>query len=109
VPTYEYRCIACDHRNETREGFDAPAKQACPVCGGLARRLLFPPPIVFKGSGFYITDSRKGTQATLRDNDNAVSASSGKSSGSDAPAPAATSSDTSSTSSSDSAAASSSD
>jgi predicted nucleic acid-binding Zn ribbon protein len=50
-----------------REGFDAPARQTCPRCGGMAKRVLFPPPIVFKGSGFYITDSRKGSQATVSD------------------------------------------
>jgi putative FmdB family regulatory protein len=58
VPTYEYKCTVCGHRYETREGFDAPSTQACPNCGSLAKRVLFPPPIVFKGSGFYVTDSR---------------------------------------------------
>jgi putative FmdB family regulatory protein len=67
LPTYEYKCTSCGHRYETREGFDAPARQPCPNCGETAKRLLFPPPIVFKGSGFYITDSRKGSQATLAD------------------------------------------
>ena len=67
MPTYEYRCSICDHRYETREGFDAPAKQTCPSCGGPARRVLFPPPIVFKGSGFYITDSRKGSSQVTVD------------------------------------------
>jgi putative FmdB family regulatory protein len=65
VPTYEYKCTQCDNQYETREGFDAPSRQACPRCGGVAKRLLFPPPIVFKGSGFYITDSRKGSQVTV--------------------------------------------
>jgi len=65
VPTYEYRCTSCGHQYETREGFDAPARQDCPRCGATAKRLLFPPPIVFKGSGFYITDSRKGSQVTV--------------------------------------------
>jgi putative FmdB family regulatory protein len=67
VPTYEYKCSSCGHRYETREGFDAPPTQACPSCGAVAKRVLFPPPIVFKGSGFYITDSRKGTSATVAD------------------------------------------
>jgi putative FmdB family regulatory protein len=65
VPTYEYKCSACEHTYETRESFDAPSRQACPRCGGLAKRLLFPPPIVFKGSGFYVTDSRKGSSHTI--------------------------------------------
>jgi putative FmdB family regulatory protein len=68
VPLYDYKCTACDNQYETREGFDAPSRQPCPRCGGEAKRLLHPPPIVFKGSGFYITDSRKGSQATLAEN-----------------------------------------
>ncbi len=65
MPLYDYKCTTCDHYYEIREGFDAPSLQTCPECGGEAKRLLHPPPIVFKGSGFYITDSRKGSQATL--------------------------------------------
>ena len=65
MPLYDYKCTTCDNRYETREGFDAPPRQPCPQCGNEAKRVLHPPPIVFKGSGFYITDSRKGSQATL--------------------------------------------
>ena len=65
MPTYAYKCTGCDHRYETRESFDSPARQACPVCGEIAKRVIFPPPIVFKGSGFYVTDSRKGSSATV--------------------------------------------
>ena len=67
MPTYEYKCTSCENQYETREGFDAPARQTCPRCGGLAKRMLFPPPIVFKGSGFYITDSRKGSSQVTVD------------------------------------------
>ncbi len=59
MPTYEYRCPDCAHQYEKREGFDAPAAQKCPQCGGTAQRVIYAPPIVFKGSGFYVTDSRK--------------------------------------------------
>ncbi len=59
MPKYDYRCTACGHVYEKREGFDAPAVQTCPRCEGLARRVLTAPAIVFKGSGWYITDSRK--------------------------------------------------
>ena len=58
MPTYGYRCQTCAHEYEKREGFDAPVKQKCPKCGKQARRMLFAPPVVFKGSGFYKTDSR---------------------------------------------------
>jgi putative FmdB family regulatory protein len=60
VPTYDYRCSACDHFYEKQEGFDAPSTQPCPRCGAPARRVYSPPPIIFKGSGFYVTDSKKG-------------------------------------------------
>jgi putative FmdB family regulatory protein len=65
VPTYAYKCTNCGHQYETRESFDAPPRQECPKCGEVAKRVLFAPPIVFKGSGFYITDSRKGSSATI--------------------------------------------
>jgi putative FmdB family regulatory protein len=61
LPTYEYRCTKCGHRYERREGFDAPARQRCSVCGAEARRVLHAPPILFKASGFYVTDNRKGS------------------------------------------------
>jgi putative FmdB family regulatory protein len=67
VPLYDYKCTACEHRYEMRQGFDAPPRQKCPVCGEEAKRVLHAPPIVFKGSGFYVTDSRKGSQVTVGD------------------------------------------
>jgi putative FmdB family regulatory protein len=68
VPLYDYKCSSCGNQYELREGFDAPSRQPCPKCGNEAKRVLHPPPIVFKGSGFYITDSKKGDSATLADN-----------------------------------------
>lgn len=68
MPLYDYKCTSCGNLYEQREGFDAPARQPCPKCGNEAKRVLHPPPIVFKGSGFYITDSKKGDTATLADN-----------------------------------------
>lgn len=59
MPIYEYLCAKCSNLYEKREGFDAPAKQKCPKCRGKAQRVIQAPPIVFKGSGFYKTDSRK--------------------------------------------------
>jgi len=64
VPKYDYRCSACSNLYEKREGFDAPSMQECPRCGGQARRVLTPPAIVFKGSGWYITDSRNGRSSS---------------------------------------------
>jgi putative FmdB family regulatory protein len=64
VPLYEYSCESCGKRYEKREGFDAPARQKCQHCGKMAIRVLHAPPIVFKGSGFYKTDSRGVASAT---------------------------------------------
>lgn len=58
MPTYEYACESCGHQYEKREGFDAKPRQKCPNCGKTAQRVLSRPAIVFKGSGFYKTDSR---------------------------------------------------
>ncbi|HRC63168.1 MAG TPA: zinc ribbon domain-containing protein [Dehalococcoidia bacterium] len=58
MPLYDYQCEA-GHRYEKRESFGAPAQQPCDQCGKPARRLLNAPPIVFKGSGWYVTDSKR--------------------------------------------------
>lgn len=63
MPKYDYRCGA-GHQYEKREGFDAPPLQDCQVCGEPARRVLTPPAIVFKGSGWYKTDSRPSGSVT---------------------------------------------
>jgi putative FmdB family regulatory protein len=60
VPIYEYACTACGERTEARQGFDDPPLEECPRCGGRLRRLYSPVGIVFKGSGFYSTDAKKG-------------------------------------------------
>jgi putative FmdB family regulatory protein len=59
LPIYEYRCTECGNEYERREGFDAPATQRCSRCGSESRRVIHAPPILFKGSGFYVTDNRK--------------------------------------------------
>ena len=59
MPIYEYECNACHYRFDKRQGFnDAPLAE-CPKCQGTARRVFYPAPIIFKGSGFYVTDSRR--------------------------------------------------
>jgi putative FmdB family regulatory protein len=61
VPTYAYRCAACDHRFEAVQRMaDAPLTE-CPVCTGSVKRVIQNVPVVFKGSGWYKTDSRKST------------------------------------------------
>ncbi len=76
MPVYEYRCSR-GHRYDRVEGFDAPAEQTCPHCGGSARRQFSAPAVIFKGSGFYSTDNRKASS----------SGGSGGNGGSSAPAP----------------------
>jgi putative FmdB family regulatory protein len=58
VPTYEYLCDSCGNRYEKQESFSAKPKQRCPKCAKTANRVIFAPPIVFKGNGFYKTDNR---------------------------------------------------
>lgn len=58
MPTYEYACTACTHRFELVQKFtDAPVTE-CPQCAGALRKVYFAAGVVFKGSGWYINDSR---------------------------------------------------
>ncbi len=57
MPTYEYKCSA-GHQYEMQQPFGSPAEQPCTKCGKPALRVLFAPPLVFKGGGFYKTSSR---------------------------------------------------
>ncbi|HEY8314360.1 MAG TPA: FmdB family zinc ribbon protein [Candidatus Baltobacteraceae bacterium] len=63
MPLYDYRCTTCNNVTEVRHGFDDVHKEPCPACGGALSRVFNPAPIVFKGSGFYVTDSRKSGEA----------------------------------------------
>ncbi len=65
MPTYEYRCVSCDHQFERFQRItDEPVKE-CEICGEPVKRLLFPVAIHFKGSGFYTTDyAHKNALAT---------------------------------------------
>jgi putative FmdB family regulatory protein len=62
VPLYDYQCRKCNEVTEVRHGFKESFEGACPQCGGEMARVFNPAGIVFKGSGFYITDSRKGAE-----------------------------------------------
>jgi putative FmdB family regulatory protein len=61
VPLYEYECQDCHCHFDRRQRFDEEPVAICPECQGKARRVIHSTPIIFKGSGFYITDSRKNT------------------------------------------------
>ncbi len=59
MPTYEYECNRCKAVYELRQGFDAETTHKCEECGkGTAKRILHAPKVLFKGSGWYVTDSR---------------------------------------------------
>ncbi len=58
MPTYEYACKACGKHVEAVQSFSDPALTTCPACGGELRKIFGNVGIVFKGSGFYKTDSR---------------------------------------------------
>jgi putative FmdB family regulatory protein len=60
VPTYVYECGVCQCRFERKQSFDEEPVAMCPECQGKARRIIHSIPVIFKGSGFYTTDSRKG-------------------------------------------------
>lgn len=64
MPLYEYQCRPNGHRFEVRHGINEDPVQECPECGGEVRRVIHPVGIVFKGSGFYATDSRSSSTAT---------------------------------------------
>jgi putative FmdB family regulatory protein len=59
MPIYEYECEKCACRIELKRRFgEDEGSPCCPQCRGKVRRLFSPPVILFKGSGFYVTDSR---------------------------------------------------
>lgn len=64
MPTYAYACTSCDHRFEVRQSFSDAALSECPECTGAVRKLFNTVGIVFKGSGFYATDSRSSSSAS---------------------------------------------
>ena len=58
MPTYEYACQSCGAHVEVFQRFSEEALTECGVCGGPLRKVFHPAGILFKGSGFYATDSR---------------------------------------------------
>jgi putative FmdB family regulatory protein len=62
VPTYQYRCTACGEPLEAVQSFDDDPLTECPSCGGPLRKLFSSVGVVFKGSGFYRTDSRSSSE-----------------------------------------------
>ncbi|MEI7549672.1 MAG: FmdB family zinc ribbon protein [Actinomycetes bacterium] len=93
MPTYPYACTSCEHSFEIVQSFSEDALTECPECGGGLRKLYSSVGIVFKGSGFYRTDSRtdsrpdsrtdgKSSASTTASTPSTTSATSAKSEGS---------------------------
>jgi putative FmdB family regulatory protein len=64
MPTYAYRGDQCGHEFEIRQSFSDDPVRECPTCGMPVRRVIHPPGIVFKGTGWYLTDSRPTTETS---------------------------------------------
>ncbi|MBC7277932.1 FmdB family zinc ribbon protein [Nocardioides sp.] len=87
MPTYQYACTECGHAFDQFQSFSEASLTECPECSGKLRKVFSAAGVVFKGSGFYRTDSRSGST-----NSNS-SDSSSSSTSSPAPAAASSSSD----------------
>jgi putative FmdB family regulatory protein len=87
MPTYEYACNSCGHRFDVRQSFNDAPLSDCPECGATVRRVLYPAGVIFKGTGWYKTDSR---QASHSDETTAKASSNGSASKETTPAATAT-------------------
>jgi putative FmdB family regulatory protein len=76
VPTYVYACKSCGEQFETIQKMsDAPLKE-CRTCPGEVRRVIFPPAVVYKGTGFYVTDYKNGGRKSEADSGSSASSES---------------------------------
>jgi putative FmdB family regulatory protein len=65
VPTYDYQCRSCGAVTEVIHAMTEDGPTVCEQCGGVLRRVLYPAGIIFKGSGFYRTDSRATSSSSV--------------------------------------------
>lgn len=77
MPTYQYACKECDHQFEVVQSFNDASLTDCPQCQGPLRKLFGSVGVIFKGSGFYRTDSRSDSKKS-----SSTSGASGSSNGS---------------------------
>jgi putative FmdB family regulatory protein len=96
VPTYSYACTECDNRFDVVQSFSDDALTTCEKCSGRLRKLFNSVGVVFKGSGFYRTDSRESAKSST--NGSAKSSSSSESSESSSSSDKSSSSEKSSSS-----------
>ncbi len=79
MPTYEYACQSCGHHVEVYQRFSDEPLTECGVCGGQLRKVFHPAGILFKGSGFYATDSRAARAKSSSSSDDGGSSSTSES------------------------------
>jgi putative FmdB family regulatory protein len=65
MPVYTYQCEECGVRFDARQKFSDDPIAVCPECDGPVHKVITPVGVVFKGSGFYVTDNRSGSRASL--------------------------------------------
>jgi putative FmdB family regulatory protein len=83
VPTYQYACTECGEQLEKVQKFSDDPLTVCPSCTGRLRKVFSPVGIVFKGSGFYRTDSRSGSNGPLTGKDSVSQDGAGQDGGKD--------------------------
>ena len=67
MPLYDYQCTKCSHVFELRQSFDSEPSATCPKCSNVSRRKFYPVPIIYKGSGFYTTDYKRGNSGNVKE------------------------------------------
>ena len=82
MPTYQYACTSCGERLEAVQKFSDDPLTECPACGGTLRKVFSPVGVVFKGSGFYKTDSRSTRSSSSSSPSSSSSSAGGDSSAS---------------------------
>jgi putative FmdB family regulatory protein len=102
VPTYQYVCTECGDQVEAVQKFTDDPLTVCDNCGGKLRKVFSPVGIVFKGSGFYRTDSRNGSSSSTVSSSSSDSSSSSSSDSSSAKSSSSSDSGSSSTKTTDS-------
>jgi putative FmdB family regulatory protein len=87
VPRYQYACTECDEQLEVHQSFTDDALTVCPACQGRLRKVFNAVGVVFKGSGFYKTDSRQSASSANGSGKDSSGSSGGESSTSDKGSP----------------------
>ena len=90
MPTYEYECKSCSFGFEVFQSMSEPPVKICPECGNEVRRLIFGGAgVIFKGSGFYVTDKSKSSGKDSKKTDSKQDSKAESESKSEFPAPVA--------------------